>query len=180
VVQAAILAAGALPVYWLAKRHLGGFAAVVFLALYVTYPPLIGMGLNDFHPESFLSTFMLYSMYFTLDKRWKQAVPFVLLTLSVIEEAGVLVAGLMVFAFIYHRAWRDRKAALPILAIAVASVSYSALAVQLPVLFGLDPKGLTLTLNSEDYSALGAASAIGIPSAILSYRPEFWIPPAPA
>ena len=76
--------------------------------MYLTYPPLLGINLDDFHNETFIATFMLYAIYFSLDKKWKKATPFVVLTLLVIEESGLLVAAFLVFLFVYHKGWKDR------------------------------------------------------------------------
>jgi uncharacterized membrane protein len=167
VVQTVALAFGALPVYWLAKKHLGIFAGLVFMALYLTYPPLIGINLTDFHPESFLVPSLLFAIYFGLDKRWKMAIPFFILALSVIEESGILVFGVIAFLFVYHRAWRDRKASILMISAALACLAYSEIASQLTYYFGLNPTGFTLTLNSDNYSILGATAALGVPVAII-------------
>lgn len=167
VVQTLALGLGALPVYWLAKRHLGLFAGFVFLVIYLTYSPLVGVNLNDFHPESFLVPTFLYAIYFALDKRWAASLPFFVLALSVIEESGVLVFGVIVFLFIYHRAWRGRRTSALMICAAVGSLAYSAIASQLPYHFGLNPTGFTLTLNSENYSIIGATAALGLPAAIM-------------
>jgi uncharacterized membrane protein len=167
VVQTVALALGGLPVYWLAKKHLGTFAGFVFLVVYLTYPPLIGINLTDFHPESFLVPSLLYAIYFGLDKRWKIAILFFLLALSVIEESGILVFGVIAFLFVYHRAWRDRKASILMVSAALACLAYSEIASQLTYYFGLNPTGFTLTLNSDNYSILGATAALGVPAALI-------------
>jgi uncharacterized membrane protein len=166
VVQTAFIALGGLPVYWLAKKRLGARVGIVFLILYLTYAPLLNTNLNDFHPESFLVSFMLYAIYFMLDKRWKEATPFVILTLTVIEEAAILVVALIAFVFVYHRVWKDRKTATLLVCVSLGSVVYMIIALQLRFYFGLDPNGFTVPLNAQNYSMLQATSALGVPFAV--------------
>jgi uncharacterized membrane protein len=167
VLQTGVIALGGLPVYWLASKRLGKWAGVVFLTLFLTYAPLLNMNLNDFHPEAMLPTILLFALYYMLEKRWKIAVPFLVLALSVIEEAGLLVFAILVFFFIYQRAWRHRRAATLLILGAVGSLAYTAVAARLPYYFGLDPNGFTLILNSQNYSVLGATGVLGVPAAIL-------------
>ncbi|MDG6925905.1 MAG: DUF2079 domain-containing protein [Nitrososphaerota archaeon] len=167
IVQTVALALGALPVYWLAKKHLGVYAGVVFLVIYLTYAPLIGINLTDFHPEAFLVPSLLYAIYFGLEGRWVASLPFFALALGVIEESGVLVFGIVAFFFVYNKGWRKRRALVVYLAAAVGSLAYSAVTSQLTYYYGLDPTGFTLVLNSENYSILGATAALGVPLAII-------------
>jgi len=167
VIQTVALALGAFPVYWLAKKHLGFLAALVFMVIYLTYAPLIGINLTDFHPESFLVPTLLYAIYFGLDRRWWAALPFFVLALSVIEESGILVLGVIAFFFVYHKAWKNRRMTLLMVVVAAGAIAYSEIASQLVYVFGLDPTGFTLTLNSENYSILGATAALGVPAAML-------------
>ncbi len=106
IIQTVVIALGALPVYWLARKHLGDWAGVVFVIAYVTYAPLLEINMNDFHPESMITTIMLFALYYMLENRWNIAIPFLVLALSVIEEAGLLVFGSLVFIFIYRKSWK--------------------------------------------------------------------------
>lgn len=167
VIQAIALSLGVFPVFWLARRELGDAASIAFSIVYLIYAPLIGIALNDFHPEAFLVPTLMFAIYFGLDKRWTLAAPFFLLALLVIEESGILVFGVVMFLLVYHRAWRNRRFLFASILAMAGALAYSAIASQLVYYFGLDPTGFTLTLNSENYSILGATAALGVPAAIL-------------
>lgn len=95
VLQAIVMALGALPLFLFARRHLGNPAATLLAVAYLCYPPLHGSGLYDFHYLP-LGPFFLWMTLYALDARrnWMAAV-FVVLTLSVREDvaAGLAIVG---------------------------------------------------------------------------------------
>jgi uncharacterized membrane protein len=65
IIQSVLLALGALPVFWLAREKLENeYAAFVFAAAYLLSPALESANLNEFHPGSLSTTFLLYAFYF--------------------------------------------------------------------------------------------------------------------
>jgi len=86
VVQAAAVSAGALPVFWLARKHLGSQrAAWCFALAYLAYPATQWNALDPnlgFHPVSLALPLLLYALWWLDEERW---VPFAI--------AAVLAAG---------------------------------------------------------------------------------------
>lgn len=92
VLQSVVLALGAVPIYLIAKKHLGDrLSAVCLAAVYLTYPAIQGVNCFDFHTEAFIPLFFLLAFYYIDDKKWFKGLLFVLLTLSTIEFAPVLI-----------------------------------------------------------------------------------------
>ena len=76
VVQAGAVAAGALPVFWLARAHLDSERTAAALALaYLLYPPVQWLTASDFHPVSLATPLLLFAWWF-LDER--RLLPFAL------------------------------------------------------------------------------------------------------
>jgi uncharacterized membrane protein len=95
VLQAILMALGALPLFLFARRHIGDGAATLLAVAYLCYPPLHGSGLYDFHYLP-LGPFFLWMTLYALDaRRNKLAVVFVILTLAVREDvaAGLAIIG---------------------------------------------------------------------------------------
>jgi uncharacterized membrane protein len=95
VTQAAAIAIGALPVFWLARKHLGSERAGVGFALaYLLYPPTQWLTLNEFHPVALACPLLLFAIWFLDEGR---LIPFALcglLATTTKEEIGFVVAGL--------------------------------------------------------------------------------------
>jgi uncharacterized membrane protein len=77
VVQAAAVSLGALPVFWLARKHLGSEkAATAFAIVYLAYPATQWNALDPnlgFHPVSLALPLLLYALCWLDEERW---VPF--------------------------------------------------------------------------------------------------------
>src|SRR5581483_10713459 len=81
-VQAAAVALGALPVFWLARKHLGSqHAALGFALAYLLYPATQWLTLNEFHPVAFATPLLLYAFWYLDEDR---LVPFALFGLAAI------------------------------------------------------------------------------------------------
>jgi uncharacterized membrane protein len=92
VLQSVILALGAVPIYFIAKKHLGDrLSAVCLAAVYLTYPAIQCVNCFDFHTEAFIPLFFLLAFYYIDEKKWFKGLLFVLLTLSTIEFAPTLI-----------------------------------------------------------------------------------------
>ncbi len=94
-VQAVAVAIGALPVYRLARKHLGTERAGLAIALaYLLYPPTQWLTLNEFHPVALACPLLLFAIWFLDEGR---LIPFALCGLvaaTTKEEIGFVVAGL--------------------------------------------------------------------------------------
>jgi uncharacterized membrane protein len=124
VVQALAIAAGAFPVYWLARKHLGSpRAALGFALAYLLYPATGWLTLNEFHPVALATPLLLYAFWFLDNDR---LVAFALCAIAAAaskEEIGLVLAGFGV----WYALARGRVAAG--LAVAVLGFAWSAIAI---------------------------------------------------
>ena len=95
VAQAVAIALGALPVYWLARKHLDSERAGIGFALaYLLYPPTQWLTLNEFHPVALACPLLLFAVWFLDEGRFVPFAIFGLLATTTKEEIGFVVAGL--------------------------------------------------------------------------------------
>ncbi|MHC9541714.1 MAG: DUF2079 domain-containing protein [Vulcanimicrobiota bacterium] len=69
ILQTAAIAAGAIPVYLLARNRMGEAAGHTFAILYLLYHPLHGVNYDPFHDVSFAIAPLLFAVYFYSVKR---------------------------------------------------------------------------------------------------------------
>jgi hypothetical protein len=147
-VQSVVIAFGALPVAWLARRHLqSDAAAVAFASAYLLYPALEAANLAEFHPVALAAPLLLFAFYF-LDRGW--SAPFlaaVVLAMATKEHVALSVVVLGWYA------WQHNRKPLGIATIGVALV-------WLVVAFGVvlpshNPAGVSPYLDR--YTSLGSS-----------------------
>ena len=126
VAQAIVLAVGALPVFWLARKHLDSERVGLGFALaYLLFPATQWVALSDFHPVALACPLLLFAFWFLDEDR---LVPFAIcaaLACTTKEEIPLAVAGLGLW---YALARRRRLAGIAI-AISGAAVAVFALGV---------------------------------------------------
>jgi uncharacterized membrane protein len=122
--QALLVALGALPVFWLARKHLASERAALGFALaYLLLPPLQWMTLSEFHPVALATPLLLFAFWYLDEERLLAFAVFAALAAATKEHVPLAVAGLgLWYAFSRRRPW-------PGLAIAAAGVAVCALAV---------------------------------------------------
>lgn len=103
ILQSVVLALGALPVFWIARRRLSvvqpansigwhiEWAAVLFAAMYLLFPALQAANLAEFHAVTFVPLFILFMYHYGALKQWGRFALFAFLTLMVKEEIALLV-----------------------------------------------------------------------------------------
>ncbi len=101
VVQAVAVALGAVPVYLLARKHLGSDrAGLLFGAVYLLYPPTQWLVVDDFHPVALATPLLLGAIWFLDEERLS---PFAVCAAAACltkEQIGLVVAMLgLWFAF---------------------------------------------------------------------------------
>ena len=95
VVQALAVALGALPVFWLGRKHLGSERAGLGFALaYLLYPATQWLTLNEFHPVALACPLLLYAVWYLDDGRLLPFAIFAIVAAATKEEIGLVVAGL--------------------------------------------------------------------------------------
>ena len=127
-VQIAACALGALPVFWLGRRHLGSERTAAVLALaYLAYPWLGWSALNAMHPATLAIPLLLFCVWFLDGDRLWPFVACAVLAAMCGELIGVAVAALGIWHWLAHG--RPRSG----LTIAAAGLAWSAFAVKVVV-----------------------------------------------
>jgi uncharacterized membrane protein len=127
-VQAVLLAFGALPVFWLARKHLRSERAGLGFALaYLLYPATDWLTLNEFHPVALACPFLLFAFWYLDEDRLVPFAVFAVLAATTKEEVPLVLAGMGVW---YAFARRRRLAGGVILA---AGLAVSLLAIEVVV-----------------------------------------------
>jgi uncharacterized membrane protein len=113
VTQAAAVALGALPVFWLARKHLyDDRAALGFAVAYLLYPATQWLVLNEFHPVALACPLLLFAIWFLDEDKLAQFVAFAALAATTKEEVAFVVAGLGIWYAISRRRWAGAAIAL--------------------------------------------------------------------
>jgi uncharacterized membrane protein len=98
VVQAVVIALGALPVFWLARKHLRSqWMPALFALAYLLYAPVQWLALDEFHAVTLACPFLLYAIWYLDEERLLAALPFLGLASLTKEELPLVVAGLGVW-----------------------------------------------------------------------------------
>jgi uncharacterized membrane protein len=123
VVQALAVGLGALPVFWLARKHLASaHAGAAFAFVYLLYPATGWLTLNEFHPIALATPLLLFAFWFLDEDR---LLPFALCALTAAtckEEIPFVIAGFGIWYAIARRRWRIGTA------IVVAGIAWAAIA----------------------------------------------------
>ena len=106
VAQAIAVAVGALPVYWLARKHLGSaHSALGFALAYLLYPATGWLTLNEFHPVALATPLLLFAFWYLDEDR---LLPFAALAIAAAackEEIALVVAGFGIWYALSHKRW---------------------------------------------------------------------------
>ena len=107
VVQALAIAAGALPVFWLARKHLGSPRPAAALALaYLLYPPTQWLVLSDFHTVALACPLLLFAWWHLDEGRLWAFVVLAAAAIATKEHVGVAIGAIGVWYAVRHRAPR--------------------------------------------------------------------------
>jgi uncharacterized membrane protein len=123
--QAILIALGALPVYWLARKHLGSDrGAFGFSLAYLLFPATQWLTLNEFHPVALACPFLLFAVWYLDEERLLPFAVFAGLAMLTKEEIPLVVAGLGIWYALSRRHWLVGGVT------AAAGVAVAALAIQ--------------------------------------------------
>ncbi len=129
VMQSAAVALGAVPVFLLARKHLGSeWAGLFFAVAYLLYPPTQWLVQDDFHPVAAATALLLGAIWFLDEDR---LVPFAICAGAACltkEQVGLVVAMLGVWHIFSH----GRRLAGSVIAGAGVLVTVAATAVVVP------------------------------------------------
>ena len=128
VAQSVAVALGAVPVFWLARKHLESERAGLGFALaYLFYPPTQWLTLNEFHPVALACPLLLFAFWYLDEGRLLPFALFAIAAATTKEEVGFVVAGLG----IWYALARGRRIEGAL--IAVAGVAVSAFAIEVVI-----------------------------------------------
>jgi uncharacterized membrane protein len=124
VVQALAVGLGAVPVFLLARKHLGSASAGLGFAIaYLLYPATGWLTLNEFHPVALATPLLLFAFWY-LDQ--DRLLPFALFAIAASlckEEIALVAAGFGIWYAIARRRWIAGGA------IAAVGAAWSAIAI---------------------------------------------------
>jgi uncharacterized membrane protein len=105
-VQALVVALGAVPVFLLARKHLGSARAGLGFALaYLLYPATGWLTLNEFHPVALATTFLLFAFWYLDEDRLLPFALFAFAAAACKEEIALVIAGFGIWYAVAHRRW---------------------------------------------------------------------------
>jgi uncharacterized membrane protein len=137
VVQAAVVALGALPIFWLGRKHLGSdWPAVLCGLAYLVYPAVQWLALDEFHPVALACPLLAFTIWYLDEDRVWAFVPVAVLAALTKEEIPLVIAALGV----WYALARGRRA----VGAAIAAVGLATSALWLTVVMphfreGADP-----------------------------------------
>jgi uncharacterized membrane protein len=102
--QAVAIALGALPVFWLARKHLGSERAGLGFALaYLLYPAVQWLTLAEFHPVALACPLLLFAFWYLDDDRLVAFAIFAVLAALTKEEIPLVIAGMGIWYALSRR-----------------------------------------------------------------------------
>jgi uncharacterized membrane protein len=129
VVQACVVALGAIPVFLLARKHLASRQAGLGFALaYLLYPATGWLTLNEFHPVALATPLLLFAFWYLDEDRLLPFALFAIAAATCKEEIALVVAGFGIWYAFAHRRW----VAGAMIAIAGGAWAVVAIAVVIP------------------------------------------------
>ena len=106
VVQAAVVALGALPIYWLGRKHLeSDWAGALCGLAYLTYPAVQWLALDEFHPVALACPLLAFAFWYLEEDRLWMFVPFAVLAALTKEEIPFVLGMLGVWYAIAKHRW---------------------------------------------------------------------------
>jgi uncharacterized membrane protein len=121
--QAIAVGLGALPVYWLARKHLGSARAGLGFALaYLLYPATGWLTLNEFHPVALATPLLLFAFWFLDEERPLAFALCAVAAAACKEEIPFVLAGFGIWYAVSRRQWAA-GATIVVLGVAWAAVA---------------------------------------------------------
>jgi uncharacterized membrane protein len=107
--QAAVLGAGAIPIYLYARKRLASDVLGLGMALvYLLHPAVTWTNMENFHPDAALGVLVGSAIYGALERKWVLYTVFVVLALLVKEDVALVIVPLGVWVALN----RDRRIGL--------------------------------------------------------------------
>lgn len=123
VVQAIVIALGALPAFWLGRKHLGSDWAGALCGLaYLAYPAVQWLALDEFHPVALACPLLAFAFWYLDEDRLWAFVPFGVLAALTKEEIPLVVGALGVW-YAFAKGRRVAGAAIAVAGTAATALS---------------------------------------------------------
>ncbi len=116
ILQALVLALGALPVFWIARRTFAGegrrteWIALAFSLAYLLYPALQAANAAGFHAETLAVTPLLFAFWYGTERRWRAMWAWAIAAILMSETVPALTAMLGLYFILsdgaFRNAWR--------------------------------------------------------------------------
>lgn len=104
VFQTALVSAGALPIYWLARDKLRGhWAGLVFAAVYLLFPALQGAVTFDMHGVTVAAPLLAFALWGMYQQRYRLFLVFALLVMGCQEDMPLLTLMMGLYIAAIHR-----------------------------------------------------------------------------
>ena len=150
--QAAVVALGAFPAFWIGARRLGStLAGVVFAGVYLLYPALQAATVYDFHAVTLSAAFLMFALYFMLTRNDLGLFIACVLALSTKENIVADVGMIGLSVVLLQRRWRTGGALI--------ALTVVWLAVELLIMRHFSPLGHSPTAGRYAYLGKGPVSA---------------------
>ncbi|MGH2461668.1 MAG: DUF2079 domain-containing protein [Chloroflexota bacterium] len=102
-----VVALGAIPAFWLARKHLGSaYAGLVFALVYLLFPGLEAAQMYDWHAYTLTAPFLLAAFCFLESRRYGWLIVFLALAASTKENAPLDAVPLGAYLFLTRRKFR--------------------------------------------------------------------------
>ncbi|HSH31248.1 MAG TPA: DUF2079 domain-containing protein [Candidatus Saccharimonadales bacterium] len=105
ILQALLFVLSALPIWWLADKHFGRLAAVLWSSAYLLFWGIQNAIAFDFHEIAFAMPLISFGAFYAVGKRWRRALFFILPLLLVKEDLSFLVMAFGLFYLLYRQWW---------------------------------------------------------------------------
>ncbi|MEM1588825.1 MAG: DUF2079 domain-containing protein [Candidatus Bathyarchaeia archaeon] len=136
VISTLVVALGALPIYEIANFFLKDEKAAMIIGItYLLYPPLQGITLSGFSPESFAVTLFAFILQCLVKADFKKLAVALPLGFMTHEASAPVIAAIGVYGMLYHRSIKSKGFKVS-LAILIVSVPYFFFAHQMRLFFG--------------------------------------------
>ena len=107
IMQAIWLGLGAIPVFLLARVKLQSTpAALIFGLIYLLFPALQNMNLENFHPETAVLVMVLFALYFLEQRNWKCYLLFSFLACIGKEDVALSFVPVGLYVAVWLREWK--------------------------------------------------------------------------
>jgi uncharacterized membrane protein len=102
-IQSIMLGLGALPTYLIGRRYLGEAGGLVFALAYLAYPSVNYINTFDFHEAAFTVPFLLFTVYYFLEEKFRKFLIFSVLSMMCKENVSLIIFMFGLYALYIKR-----------------------------------------------------------------------------